>query len=70
MARLEAELATIFRDYADEPRAGRLAREIVRRRASKPFATSDDLVGAIGGAFGGGPVLRSSPGSFRACGLP
>jgi 16S rRNA (cytosine1402-N4)-methyltransferase len=48
----ETELATIFRDYADEPRAGRLAREIVRRRASKPFATSDDLVRAIRGAFG------------------
>jgi 16S rRNA (cytosine1402-N4)-methyltransferase len=48
----ESDLATIFRDYADEPRAGRLAREIVRRRASRPFEISDDLVGAIRGAFG------------------
>lgn len=48
----EADLARIFRDYGDEPRAGRLAREIVRRRATRPFATSDDLVGAIRGAFG------------------
>jgi 16S rRNA (cytosine1402-N4)-methyltransferase len=48
----ETELATIFRDYADEPRAGRLAREIGRRRRTRPFATSDDLVGAIRGAFG------------------
>jgi 16S rRNA (cytosine1402-N4)-methyltransferase len=48
----EMELAQIFREYGDEPRAMRLAREIVRRRATRPFATSDDLVGAIRGAFG------------------
>ena len=45
-------LTTLFRIYADEPRAGRLAREIVRRRATRPFATSDDLVGAIRATFG------------------
>ncbi|MEP6733352.1 MAG: 16S rRNA (cytosine(1402)-N(4))-methyltransferase RsmH [bacterium] len=48
----EAELTTIFREYGDEPRAGRLAREIVRRRATRPFETSDDLVGAIRATFG------------------
>jgi 16S rRNA (cytosine1402-N4)-methyltransferase len=48
----EGELMTIFREYGDEPRAGRLSREIVRRRATRPFATSDDLVGAIRGALG------------------
>jgi 16S rRNA (cytosine1402-N4)-methyltransferase len=48
----EPELAEIFREYGDEPRAARLAREIVRRRATRPFVTSDDLVGAIRGAFG------------------
>jgi 16S rRNA (cytosine1402-N4)-methyltransferase len=42
----------VFREYGDEPRAGRLAREVARRRATRPFATSDDLVGAIRGAFG------------------
>jgi 16S rRNA (cytosine1402-N4)-methyltransferase len=46
------ELAWLFREYGDEPRAVRLAREIVRRRATRPFLTSDDLVGAIRGAFG------------------
>jgi 16S rRNA (cytosine1402-N4)-methyltransferase len=46
------ELMRIFREYADEPRASRLAREIVRRRATRPLATSDDLVGAIRGALG------------------
>ncbi len=56
----ELDLIAIFRTYADEPRAGRLAREIVRRRASRPFATSDDLVGAIRGAFG----ARTGPPDF------
>jgi 16S rRNA (cytosine1402-N4)-methyltransferase len=46
------ELAWLFHEYGDEPRAVRLAREIVRRRATRPFLTSDDLVGAIRGAFG------------------
>jgi 16S rRNA (cytosine1402-N4)-methyltransferase len=45
-------LAAVFRDYGDEPRAARLARTIVHRRATRPFATSDDLVAAIRGAFG------------------
>jgi 16S rRNA (cytosine1402-N4)-methyltransferase len=48
----EIELGAIFREYADERRAMRLAREIVRRRANRPFVTSDDLVGAIRGALG------------------
>ena len=56
----EDELARIFRDYGDEPRAYRLARETVRRRAHRPFATSDDFVGAIRGAFG----ARSGPPDF------
>jgi 16S rRNA (cytosine1402-N4)-methyltransferase len=45
-------LTAVFRDYGDEPKAGRLAREIVRRRANEPFATSDDLVGAIRAVLG------------------
>src|SRR5919206_3761776 len=56
----ERELARAFRGNADEPRAGRLAREIVRRRANRPFATSDDLVGAIRGALG----ARTGPADF------
>ena len=56
----EAELASIFRDYGDEKRAFRLAREVVRRRATRPFATSDDLVHAIRGALG----PRSGPADF------
>ena len=48
----EGELMTIFREYGDEPKAGRLAREVVRRRGTRPFVTSDDLVGAIRCALG------------------
>ena len=48
----EEALAAIFRDYGDEPQGGRLAREVVRRRATRPFATADDFVGAIRGALG------------------
>jgi len=56
----EAELFHIFRDYGDEPRAGRLAREIVRRRGRKAMRVSDDLVGAIRGALG----ARTGPADF------
>ncbi len=48
----EGELAWVFREYGDERRAPRLAREIARRRGNRPFATSDDLVAAIRGALG------------------
>ena len=48
----EDELFKIFRDYGDEPRAGRLAREVVRRRETRAFATSDDFVGAIRATLG------------------
>jgi 16S rRNA (cytosine1402-N4)-methyltransferase len=56
----ELQLIRVFRDYADERRASRLAREIIRRRANRPFATSDDLVGAIRAVLG----ARSGPGDF------
>jgi len=56
----ETEIAAILRDYGDEPRARRIAREIVRRRVTRSFKTSDDLVGAIRGALG----PRSGPPDF------
>lgn len=56
----EEELARIFREYGDEPRGGRLAREIVRRRENRALLTSDDLVGAIRGALG----PRTGPADF------
>ena len=51
----EDRLASVFRDYGEEPRARRLAREIVKRRASAPVETSDDLVAALS------VTLRRSP---------
>lgn len=56
----ERDLARVFREYADEPRAHRLAREIVRRRAYRRLVTSDDLVAAIRGALG----ARTGPSDF------
>jgi 16S rRNA (cytosine1402-N4)-methyltransferase len=55
-----AALEWIFRDYADERRARRLAVEILRRRDRRRFATSDDLVNAIRAALG----PKSGPGDF------
>lgn len=43
----EAELARIFREFGEEPRARSLAREIARRRQEAPLETSDDLVAAL-----------------------
>lgn len=56
----EATLTAIFRDYGDERHAPRLAREITRRRATEPFATSDHLVRAVRGALGS----RTGPPDF------
>lgn len=56
----EAQLATIFAEYADERRARPLARAVVRRRATRPFASSDDLVNAIRGVLG----PRAGPADF------
>ena len=56
----ERDIAAGLKDYGDEPKAGRMAREIVRRRGTRPFATSDDLVGAIRAILG----PRSGPSDF------
>lgn len=56
----EGELAWVFREYGDERRAIRLAREVSKRRATRPFATSDDFVGAIRATLG----PRSGPPEF------
>ncbi|MEZ4412631.1 MAG: 16S rRNA (cytosine(1402)-N(4))-methyltransferase RsmH [Gemmatimonadales bacterium] len=53
-------LAGIFKDFGDEPRARRLAAEVVERRSQAPFVTSDDFVNAIRRVLG----PRSGPGDF------
>ena len=57
-----AELADALRNGGDEPppRAGALAREIVRRREREPFAVSDHLVNAVRRVLG----PRSGPPDF------
>ena len=56
----EERLARVFADYGDERRARALAREVVRRRLTAPFAVSDDFVNAIRAKLG----PRSGPGDF------
>ncbi len=48
----ETTLARVFRESGDERQSRRLAREIVRRRARRPFAVSDDLVNAVRASLG------------------
>ena len=62
----EAELARVFQEYGEEPRARRLAREVVRRRGDRPFRTSDDLVGALSAALGRAPTPRDKARLFQA----
>ncbi len=59
-------LRTIFREYGEEPRAARLAREVVRRRDRRPFATSDDLVAALSAALDRAPSQRDKARIFQA----
>jgi 16S rRNA (cytosine1402-N4)-methyltransferase len=56
----EERLAAAFADYGDERRARALAKEVVRRRLTAPFAVSDDFVNAIRAKLG----PRSGPGDF------
>jgi 16S rRNA (cytosine1402-N4)-methyltransferase len=56
----EMELTDTLRDFADEPRARKLARVIVRRRDRQPFRIADDLVNAIRETLGPG----SGPADF------
>jgi 16S rRNA (cytosine1402-N4)-methyltransferase len=56
----EGRLADVLHNYGDERKAYRMAREIVRRRETRAFESSDDLVGAIRAVLG----ARSGPGDF------
>ena len=56
----EERLADCFYELADERRARRLARAVVRRRQRVPFGVSDDFVNAVRETLG----PRSGPGDF------
>jgi len=43
----EEELTHAFKDFGDEPKGGRIAREVIHRRENRSLEVSDDLVGAI-----------------------
>jgi 16S rRNA (cytosine1402-N4)-methyltransferase len=62
----EEELARVFREYGEEPRSRRVAREVVNRRATRPFRTSDDLVAALSRALGRSPTPRDMARLFQA----
>ncbi len=57
----EDELARLLFTYGEEPRARRIAAEIVSQRAQKPLATTEDLVDAVRGAM----PLRTRPGEIH-----
>lgn len=62
----QEELAAVFREWGEEPRARRLAREIVKRRATEPLRTSDDLVAALTVAMGRPPSAQDKARVFQA----
>lgn len=57
----EAEIARFLFTYGEEPRARRIAAEIVQRRSRTPLATTEDLVDAVRGAM----PLRTRPGEIH-----
>ena len=62
----EERLTQVFRDFGEEPRARRLAREIVKRRATVPLVTSDHLVAALSVSLGRSPSARDKARIFQA----
>ncbi len=62
----EEELARVFRDYGELKRARRLASEVVKRRASAPLETSDDLVAALAVSLGRSPSAKEKARIFQA----
>lgn len=62
----EGRLTEVFRDLGEEPRARRLAREIVKRRATQPLRNSDDLVAALAVTLDRAPSAREKARIFQA----
>lgn len=62
----EERLAQVFRDFGEEPRARRLAREVVKRRATVPLESSDDLVAALSVVLQRSPSAQDKARIFQA----
>ena len=62
----QAELARVFLELGEEPRGRKLAREVVRRRATAPLCTSDDLVAALAAALNRAPTHQEKARAFQA----
>jgi 16S rRNA (cytosine1402-N4)-methyltransferase len=62
----EGRLARVLRELGEHRGAHRLAREIVRRRRTRPFAVSDDLVGALRATMRRSPAPRDKARIFQA----
>jgi len=62
----EERLAQVFRDFGEGPKARRLAREIVKRRATESPETSDDLVAALSVTLGRSPTAQDKARIFQA----
>ncbi len=62
----EEELGRIFREYGEERRWRALAREIVKRRATEPFESSDQFVAACTVVLGGGLSQSDKARLFQA----
>jgi 16S rRNA (cytosine1402-N4)-methyltransferase len=62
----ESRLTEVFRDLGEEPRSRKLAREIAKRRGTRPLRTSDDLVAALAVTLGRAPSARDKARIFQA----
>ena len=62
----EERLTQVFRDFGEEPRARRLAREIIKRRATEALRTSDQLVAALSVSLGRRPSMKEKARIFQA----
>jgi len=61
----EQDLVRIFREYAEEPRARRLVREVLRQRQEAPFRTAGDLVRAMQRSYGHPPSPKEKARVFQ-----
>jgi 16S rRNA (cytosine1402-N4)-methyltransferase len=62
----EDRLSRMLRKYGDEPRSRAMARQIVKLRGERPFEKSEDLLAAMGAAYGRPPQAKEKARVFQA----